>query len=375
MSVEKVLFLGDPSPNHGIDTFFHGLCEVFGDANVHQFPIEVKFNSDYNYDPYNFWTVKNTPTDNQSPYVYWNHYDWVREFNNPNSEFKYIICVFQPTLDNWMYRRYPAVYSLCNLLRDINPDNLKNICVSFIEDSGDPEWHATKQYIDFFNNPKIPNFSIYGDIIYSTRQPILNNIDVWLKNDFNFDKNPLPDKIFPFYISAPSDKLLNAVDCKIKSFDEKEIDVLYLVGNSHPDRIKYYNILKDNLKIGNNIIHCGLTLTSNLKEYFQLINNSKIIISIRGSEPQNCRNVEGPFFGAALFSQELNYNIPNPYIHGESCIYFNETNLIEQLNYYITNKDKLKELMENSHIHCLTYHTTKSRAEQFKNLAKIKKGW
>ena len=38
MSVEKVLFLGDP--NHGIDTFFHGLCEVFGDTNVYQFPIE-----------------------------------------------------------------------------------------------------------------------------------------------------------------------------------------------------------------------------------------------------------------------------------------------------------------------------------------------
>jgi hypothetical protein len=370
---EKIMFIGDPNPSHAIDTFFHGICEVFGEENVFEFPPEIKYHSNYTYDPYNFWTVKNTKKCHLEGHIRGYQF-YVDAFNDPNSGFKYICCVNRPYIDSfYATRRYPSLYTLVQLLNDIKPERFKDIAVIFMEEEGDPYLYGHNEiYVKYFQNPTIlnPNGSL------QKYPSIFEKIDMWLKVDFIRKYVKYPEKVFPLYISAPEDKLLEMVDNNILPFEERKYDVCFISGIHHEDRRKYYNILKSELNVGNNIIFCDRDRSlCGLKEYFNYLNNSKICISIRGGEYSNTRNIEGPYLGCALFTQKLEIEIPNDYIDGHSAIFFDESNLIEKLTEYINDQTKLKYLSENSRNHCLQYHTSKSRVLFYLDKIKNIKNW
>lgn len=372
MNTDKIMFIGDPNPSHAIDTFFHGICEVFDEQNVYEFPPEMKYHSNYANDPYNFWTVKNAKKPTVGHMRGYQFY--VDAFNNPDSGFKYIFCVNRPYLNSsYATRRYPSLYTLVQLLNDIHPDRFKDIGVFFLEEEGDPTLYGHNEiYVKYFQNPTILEY----DGTLKKYPSVFEKINIWLKVDFIRKYIKYPNKVFPLYISAPEDKLNEIVDNKILSFEEKEYDVCFISGIHHDDRKKYYDILKNELKIGNNILFCDRNSSfCGLKDYFNYLNKSKIVISVRGGEYSNTRNIEGPFLGCALFTQKLDIEVPNDYIDGESAIFFDETNLIEKLNYYISNQDKLKELSIQSRNHCIKHHTTQARVLHYIEKIKQIKNW
>lgn len=370
---DKVMFIGDPNPSHAIDTFFHGICEVLGEENVYEFPPEIKYHSNYTLDPYNFWTVKNSKTTSLEGHIRGYQF-YVDVFNNPDSGFKYIFCVNRPHLESvYSTRRYPSLYTLVQLLNDIKPERFKDIAIIFMEEEGDPFLYGHNEiYIKYFQNPTIPQSN--GSM--KQYPSVFEKIDLWLKVDFIRKYVKYPEKVFPLYISAPEDKLLKMVDNKILPFEERKYDVCFISGIHHQDRIKYYDILNSQLKVGNNILFCDRDNSlCGLKDYFNYLNNSKIAISVRGGEYSNTRNIEGPYLGCALFTQKLEIEIVNDYVDNHSAIFFDETNLIKKLTEYINDQDKLKSLCENSRNHCLQYHTTESRASYYLNKIKNIKNW
>ena len=340
--MSNILFFGHKQVSHALDTFFDGCINVFGKPNVYEYPILEKHHgaSDYK--------SSEQHTDIQPVYGWWcrnsipfveefSIFEWAQKINN--LEIKYIVGTNR------------AIENFIELLNFIKDDVLENICIIFIEEEEDHDFLIHYNCIRLLKN-------------------IYYKIDIHYKVDFIYSKVDNLQKIYPFYISCPNKILLEVK--KIKKFSERNIDVCFLTESNHPNRIEYYNLIK-NIN-GNNIILCGKHKFS-LNEYFNIINDSKIFISVRGNGWSNTRNIEGPMLGAALFTDTLDITIPFNYIDNESAIFFNKNTLLPRLLEYIDDKNKLEILAKNSHNHCINYHTTVKRAEQMIALSKNIKKW
>ncbi len=336
----RALFLGDPTVSHTFDTFYHGMCELLGKTFVHDYPCYPKYHTNHKIpgDKYSWWCY----TDNNENTLSLTLDGWADEINN--GKIKYI----------FFTNRGSGPEHLFVLLSLIKTDVFKDICITFIEEEHDLDFSMHKSNV-------------------AKLMPFWDKIDIYYRMDFIQDKVFADKKIYPLYIGMPENKMALEVD-NIKSFYNKKYDICYMVGASHPNRKKYYDILKSAELPGNNIIEYGDHKYS-INNYFNIINDSKIFISVRGAEYHNTRNIEGPYLGAALFSEHLPTTVPFDYTHGESCIYFNEDNLIQQLKWHLQNLNVLNKLADNGKAHCSSYHTTLARAEQFVITATDVKGW
>ncbi len=329
--LDKILLLSDIQVSHAYDTFVDGCITIFGKENIFEYPYTQKYHSNH--------------TTEQHPYAWWCYNDlehfnnlsldsWADEINNGN--IRYIVATNRETgLNNLLY-----------IIPRLNADIFKKICIIFLEEEEDHGFELHRYYIEKL-------------------APIYNHIDIHYRADYMTKRVCSYDKIMPFYLSGPTQKILNEIGT-IKQYNEREIDICFMAGSSHPNRKRYFDILKK-YKLGNNIIEFGNyvgTHTRSINEYFNIINNAKIFISCRGNGWGNTRNVEGPLCGAALFTETLDIVMPFDYKDGESAIFFNEINIIDKLNYYMNNKNLLYELAKYSNKHALEYHTSTERVKQ-----------
>jgi len=98
------------------------------------------------------------------------------------------------------------------------------------------------------------------------------------------------------------------------------------------------------------------------KEYFEQMYNAQIIVTV------NPANWEGDFrlwesfaTGALVFADPLFVPHPNPLVHGEHVVYFdndNKTDLFAKLDYYRANKDEARRIAVNGYLHAMKYHRT-----------------
>lgn len=334
-STANILFLNHEQVCHAHDTFLNGCLSVFGQEHVFEFPCIAKNHSDYKSHGHSYaWWCFNQLNHITSLDLF----TWANEINRGN--ITYIV------------GNNRSIDTFITLLSMIDDAILSKMCIIFLEEEEDPGFEHHRWCLEKLK-----------DLYYK--------IDIHYKVDYIPGRVGSYSKIKPFYISAPEQKILTEIS-NVKSFKQREIDVCYIVGASHPNRKKYFDILKD--IPGNNIIEYG-THHYNLTEYFNVINNSKIFVSVRGNGWSNTRNVEGPICGAALFTEELAITIPYDYEHSKNAIFFNESNLKEQIIFYLQNPKLLSKLAKASNQHCLKFHTSEARAKQMLKDAAIIKGW
>ena len=328
---KKILFLAHPQVSHAHDTFYNGCTKLFGENNVYDFPSSEKFHTTHkNNHSYAWWCYTENKNSSSLPLD-----QWMNMVNN--GEIQYLIGNNR-SIDIFIQALSLLENRACNVI--------------FIEEEGDPGFEVHRRCLEQL-------------------RPYYNKIDIHYKMDYIASRVGAYDKIYPFYMSGPVDKLMNEVKT-LKPFDERKYDVCYMAGASHPNRKMYYDVLST-LKQGNNIILYG-NHTRSLNEYFNVINDSKIFISVRGNEWSNTRNIEGPILGAALFTEQLEIAIPFDYIDGETAIFFNKTNLLPRLSEYLNDQEKLKNLAKESHEYAMQHHTRTARAQQMVDLiTQIKK--
>jgi len=336
--MNNALFLVHDQVSHAYDTFFDGMKLLFGNNSVFEYPCVEKYHSNYSNSghSYGWWCyndIKHVTSISLN--------DWAKEIND--GKIKYIIAS----------NRGYALENLKLLIPMLTDNAIRNTCTVFLEEEEDPGFNFHYWFIEHL-------------------KPIYEKIDIHYKVDYIRNKVGSYDNIHPFYLSAPSEKILKEIG-KVKPFCERSIDVCYVAGNSHKNRERYFDILK-NINVGNNVIEFGAHKYS-LKEYFNIINDSKIFISVRGNGWSNTRNVEGPFCGAALFTEQLEISIPNDYINKKNAVFFNEETLLPLLNEYLSNTTKLSKLAKASHTYCMENHTSLARANQLVDLANKIKGW
>jgi hypothetical protein len=331
---DNILFLSHEQVSHAYDTFFNGCMALFGPENVFDCPSLPKHHSDYKHShTYAWWCYNDTGHVLSLPIE-----EWAKQINM--RKVKYIV---------GSNRAIPNFIQLISL---INEDVFKDICVIFLEEEEDPGFNIHRWCLEALS-------SVY------------NRIDIHYKADYVTGRVGAYEKILPFYLSAPQSKIMGEIG-SVKPFSEREIDICYIVGASHANRKKYYDIIKN--ANGNNIVEYG-THKYNITEYFNAVNNSKIFISVRGNGWGNTRNAEGPICGAALFSESLEITVPFDYKDGVSAVFFDETNILSKLNEYVANPKKLAKLAKASYSHCIDNHTSLARAKQMTQQAKKIKGW
>lgn len=330
----NILFLSQEQVSHAYDTFFNGCMEFFGKNNVFDSPVIMKHHTDFRHShSYAWWCYNDT-----GHILSLSLDDWAEQINM--GKIKYIVGSNRE-IKNFKY-----------LLSLINENVFKDICTIFIEEEEDPGFDVHRQCLESLKD-------------------VYNKVDIHYKVDYIKNRVGTYDKIMPFYLSCPEDKIISEIGA-VKAFSKREIDICYIVGASHPNRKKYYDIIKN--AQGNNIIEYG-THNYNINEYFNTINNSKIFISVRGNGWSNTRNVEGPACGAALFSESLDIVVPFDYKDGVSAVMFNESNILEKLNEYVGNPKKLEKLAKSSVAHYKKNQSSVSRARQMTEHAAKIKGW
>lgn len=336
MQNKKALFLTQELVSHAHDTFYHGMVELLGEQNVFDCPCVVKYHKNHLIpgDQYSWWCY----SDNKH-LLSLTLEGWANEINNGNIQY-----IFSTNRD---------IASLEKLIPLIHESRFKDLCITFIEEEHDLGFEIHRNNVERL-------------------KPVWNKIDLYYRVDYIKSRVASYDKIKPIYISAPEDKILAEIG-DIKPFKDRQIDICYVVGASHPNRKMFYDILKGYSK-GSNIIEYG-THKYSLKEYLNLINDSKIFFSVRGNEWSNTRNIEGPYCGAALFTEELEITVPFEYENRKSAVFYNKSNVLSLLDEYMSDQTKLERLATASRQHCLKFHTARRRAEQFIQHAKQVKGW
>jgi hypothetical protein len=146
----------------------------------------------------------------------------------------------------------------------------------------------------------------------------------------------------------------------------KEYDIVFLVNDTHEDRHKV-NLILENPRLKDyriiNKVSGGLLPKP---EYYDVMNKSKVAISIRGRGYDTNRYWEiAALRYTTLISDRATIKIHNNFINNDSCYQFkNGRELIERLEYLIKNDFERERLNKKKWEVLNTYHTTEKRAQE-----------
>ena len=107
--------------------------------------------------------------------------------------------------------------------------------------------------------------------------------------------------------------------------------------------------------------------TENVSDYFVTIKKSLISVDAFGGGECNARMWQIMANKSCLFAQRYNIIMPN-LEDGVHYVSWNSTEeLKDKIIYYLNNKNKLYNIIENSYQNIIKYHTSKSRVEYIFN--------
>lgn len=136
---------------------------------------------------------------------------------------------------------------------------------------------------------------------------------------------------------------------------------------NNPERKRYVetalNILKHS-KIKNYYVGQRNKSFSN-NDYFNMLKNSRIGLSLRGTGYDTYRYWEIPAHSAALLSQRLPLVIPNDFVDEESALYFSNVEELKRKMYkYLIKTDEWRTIAKNGNKLYLKYHTPENRVKK-----------
>jgi tetratricopeptide (TPR) repeat protein len=129
------------------------------------------------------------------------------------------------------------------------------------------------------------------------------------------------------------------------TLERREIDLLF-VGNLHPAVQRLRNRWLGRIARLADRWRVHITQGVHGEDYRQLLLRSRIVFnhSIRGE--WNLRVGEACSCGALLFTESDNLEMPGAWKHGEDCVFYDEDNLEELLDYYSSNEDERTRVAE-----------------------------
>lgn len=100
-------------------------------------------------------------------------------------------------------------------------------------------------------------------------------------------------------------------------------------------------------------------------DYVRALLDARIGLNIFGCGFDTVRYWELPAHGCMLLSERLPIRIPHNFRDGESAVFFDDMqDLEEKLDYYLTHPDEAREIARAGHEHFKRYHTGSMRARQ-----------
>lgn len=327
-----ILFLTGDRPDLAPDLLFNGLVELFGQDKIIDFPYakyrHKKVITGYGRDFFCITTDKDV--ENRNIYSF----DNIRQLLN--KEFFDLCIVANRAIDTYF-----------RLTKNIT--KFPRTVIINGEDDSD---HSLK--------------NIFNSLSRHLEKRQMENIDLILQRDYKYNEN-YNEKTVPYNFSCPIN-ILPKFDFK----KDKEIDVFAQFPVTHRFRSKVIERLKKikgiNAKIGNG----GFPIL----DYFKLMNNSKISISITGAGWDTPHYLEVPFMKSMLLAQHpmdaMNANMAeNPIVYIKnfldkySATFYNTDldNIEELIRYYLDNNKEREQITKIGYEHLMNHLTTKNAAE------------
>lgn len=192
------------------------------------------------------------------------------------------------------------------------------------------------------------------------------DINMVLHRDYKYNGN-YDKKVVPYNFSCPTN-ILPKFDFK----KDKEIDVFAQFPVTHPFRKVAIERIKKIKGINTNIGYGGLQIL----DYFKLMNNSKISISITGAGWDTPHYLEVPFMKSMLLAQHplnaMNHDMIeapvvfiNNFLDKYSATFYdtNLNNIEELIRYYLENDKEREQITKRGYEHLINNLTTKNMAE------------
>ena len=101
--------------------------------------------------------------------------------------------------------------------------------------------------------------------------------------------------------------------------------------------------------------------------YLKTLKRTKILVTCNPDRWEgDSRTWEAFANGPLVFVDKLYSLHQHPLIDGEHCIFYNPSNpkeLLDKLNYYLSNESEAKEIAENGHNYTMKYHRSSNRID------------
>jgi spore maturation protein CgeB len=114
----------------------------------------------------------------------------------------------------------------------------------------------------------------------------------------------------------------------------------------------------------------GIKLSS--LEYRDLMERSKMALSVRGGGYDTMRYWEIPASKTLLLAEQPDIDIPNNFVDGEHAIFFKPdlSDLATLVRTYAKDEALCRQMAERGYEHLLRYHTCERRAEYFLDICR-----
>ena len=337
----KVLYLDHPEADFLAALTYLGLCEELGAENVIDYPYKRSYHGQIH-------TIKSSYTTDpgKTPWQEWYKakdgvaYDQITPF----------VWMKDQPIRGW--RRDEVISRI---------DEFDLIVLA------SPRKHNTDALIDLMQSCEIkrPIFILDGEDYTTVRWDLIKQLNptVYFKREY-IDSPPdtyqleryLMEgrvKIVPFPFSSP----IPTVEPK-----PKDIDIFMSSAGSWPSRQKACAALKN--VFGSRFVGNTDTFVP-YHDYLDMVNRSKIAISMRGHGFDTLRFWELFSFETMVISDRLPLIRPFPFEHNTHTIYVNNIDeLIESVQHFLDNNTERERIAKAGNAHLRTHHTTRARAQQ-----------
>lgn len=173
-------------------------------------------------------------------------------------------------------------------------------------------------------------------------------------------------KVYPYNWSVNFDHYWNQNRNQAKIYD-----ISFQGYNSHPDRaVAVDHILSkwSHLRLNVSLERAPDTMVSYSRkcDYFNVMARSKICLNLRGAAQngKTLRFFEIPYVGSAMLTQDSHAVQLHELQNRKHCLYFENLDMLDdQIEWALSDTDRLKALAASGHEHVMRYHTVLERVK------------
>ena len=329
----NVLFINHPEADYGGAFLFNGLCQYFGDKNVYDIPLKHSYHGIVHH--YNTPQIHSGVTA-PLPWTPTRDYAWQLPEAELLEQARALLRAGFFSLVVVESNRYFARRTFLDLKPEIAAAGIPVV----VHDGED----YTAMNLKFLTETRAAVY-LKRECQKGSQQPIKIA-----------DTHVLA---FPFSSPIqPTSDVPNATH-----FDQRRYDVAMLFGATNIIRDQLVNTFREHYR-GN--LYAAINSEQDAPQglqawpnYVATMQDAKLVVAAAGYGEDTVRYWEAPAFSAML-TQDVNLLIPNPFVHGETCLMFN-TPMEAVALAQSTPVERLQEIYENGWYHLMAYHTNRAR--------------